>query len=790
MLASRAARNLKQSDGNPIYYSTFQLSADAKYLLLGTNAEKGWRHSVFADYWIYDTEDKTATKLAQSSSDHHIPNEIGGGKVALALWSPSGHSIAWVRDNDLYVTVDSTVEVRLTHDGSKNIINGISDWVYEEEVLSSHSALWFSPDSTHVAYLKFNETSVPEYHLELFETKGAGSYPKEVSVKYPKAGAHNPIVTLHIATPSSSNASSLDLPVVFDPLHNFGDDDRLIVEVNWVDENSRLLVRLTNRVQDTQRLFLVSLTTDQASGLPAWIGTLVREETTPDGAWINQLRPLHVIEPSSAVGRAEPSYVELAEDENGYTHIAYYAKVSANKPTSWLTTGPWEVTQISGIDFDRGIIYYISTQEGSTQRHLYSVHLDGSTPLKLTPPASARSVPPATTLVPVMPIFNATPGDLPAKPVGVEAFFSVSFSPKCKYYLLSYEGPDVPYSKIVKVQGAHGKPHPFSSFLTRNDKLRSTLSNLQLPPVKFFTITNEDGDEMNAKLIVPHNFDPSGKTKYPIMMKCYGGPNSQSVQQTFGIDIMYSFTALGVVSLIVDGRGTGLQGRAFRTIVSKSLGQYESLDQVAAAKYMATLPWVDKHRIGIWGWSYGGYLTAKVIETNSRVFSLGVSVAPVTDWHYYDSVYTERYMKTPAMNGAGYEQSSVDSMEGFRNADYLIIHGSGDDNVHWQNTAALVWKLTGAGIRNYRMQIYPDSDHSMNAGGAQTEIFKLLEDFVVDKFQLAKSARATALPKSKVDGSSGPAAPKSKRGLHLPLAHVEALPPFPKTHTEFLQQLF
>jgi dipeptidyl aminopeptidase/acylaminoacyl peptidase len=241
---------------------------------------------------------------------------------------------------------------------------------------------------------------------------------------------------------------------------------------------------------------------------------------------------------------------------------------------------------------------------------------------------------------------------------------------------------------------------------------------------------------MNAKLIYPPGFDDSGKTKYPVFMECYGGPNSQKAIQKYDIDIMNRLTLYGMIALIVDGRGTGFKGRKFRSAVTKQLGLYEAQDQIAAARWAASLPFVDPKRIGIWGWSYGGFLTSKVVEANSGVIALGIAVAPVTDWKYYDTCYTERYMKTPQENPEGYKKSSVHDMQGFQNTKYLLMHGTADDNVHFQNSAELVWKLTGAGVLNYTTFYFTDSDHSITANGARNVVYARIFQFLCREFQL------------------------------------------------------
>ncbi|KAJ3026633.1 hypothetical protein HDV00_011701, partial [Rhizophlyctis rosea] len=371
VLAEQA--DLVDANGNLLSPREVMVSYDGKYLLLETDYEKGWRHSFFANYWIFDVEKKTASPLTTSKPDKEIPEEIGNGKVALAVWSPKNHHVAWVRQNDLFVKMNAEIEVRITTDGSKDLINGITDWVYEgmcvvfglplspetssaslrrfpplecaEEVYGAHEALWFSPDGSRLAYLKFNETLVPEYRLQLYMHEKENQYPTDVGIKYPKAGAPNPTVTLHIATPSSPNANTRSIPVSFNSTLYFPDEDRLITEVVWISDNDKLLVRVMNRVQDVQRVFVVEYMAGANGTESRWEGRVVRDEANQDGGWFNKLQPITPIPPSPAIGRQNPSYIELMEDESGWTHLAYFADVGDKSPKTWLTRGEWEVTK-------------------------------------------------------------------------------------------------------------------------------------------------------------------------------------------------------------------------------------------------------------------------------------------------------------------------------------------------------------------------------------------------------------------------------------------------------------
>jgi dipeptidyl aminopeptidase len=413
--------------GKTLSFSTWSLSPDMSLILLATNVEGGWRHGSFADYFYFDVKAKTLFPLNQSKSDKVIPHEKGSGKISFASFAPTGHHVAWVRDNDLYMTIDGA-ELRVTTDGSKNIINGISDWVYEEEVLAEQKALWISPDGSAIAFAKFNDTYVKNYELQYYEKYGEDSYPTMIDVKYPKPGSPNPEAFLYIAKISADKKSTISTKIDFGSA-DFPGNDGIITEVTWVS-TTQVLLRLMNRVQDHQKLFLISQKED------TWIAKLIRDEPSPDGAWYNSLNPLYFVKPSSVMNRTSPSYIELT-DIGGYAHLSYFASVDASKPTRWITEGKWEVTQIKGFEPDTGMIYYSSTEFGPMQRHLYSIMMDGTNKVLMSKGDTIRQ----PLLVPQL-----------KESLGLASsagYYDAEFSPGCRYYILGYKGPDVP-NKVLK----------------------------------------------------------------------------------------------------------------------------------------------------------------------------------------------------------------------------------------------------------------------------------------------------------------------------------------------------
>ncbi|KAK9766567.1 Dipeptidyl peptidase 4 [Basidiobolus ranarum] len=666
-----------------IPYFEFSVSPDLQYIMFAVNGEKVWRHSYTASYLIYELNTGLVRSLTR-------PN----AKINLATWSPTGHSVAFVRENNVYVRLNLELEIQITFDGSAQVFNGIPDWIYEEEVYQSNRALWWSPDSTQIAFLRLDESEVPEYIFPMYHSDDNGDdpYVKEVSMRYPKPGFANPLVSVMLY-----NIYDNQPPTPFTPIApiSFGDgfspEDTLIVEVVWMTSTStHLMVRMMNRVQDKLRMFLVDVAKKTTS--------LVRTEDSDDGAWIETHQTLQFIPANKKYDLAESGYIDIVI-HNGYNHYAIFSPISSKEPLRYLTQGDWEVVEKpKAIDIQNGVMYYISTERGSVQRHLYSVTLDGKTKKLLTPGP-------------------------------VDATYDVSFSPSSQYYLLSYNGPDIPWQKVKKVADPD-----FAIDLEKNQKLKDKLDTYDLP-LRRYKRVKIGNNEFNALEIVPPDFQED--KRYNVLFNVYGGPGSQLVSQAFKLDFhtyLVSDTHIPTIVVIVDGRGTGYRGRKFRTCVSQNLGKLETQDQIDVARHWASLDYVNPENLAIWGWSFGGFVTSKAIESNSGLFKLGIAVAPVTNWKFYDSIYTERYMKTPLLNPDGYKSSTVKNMTGFHNAQFLLVHGTGDDNVHFQNSAYLVDELTRNSVHNYRVQFFTDSDHSITKNNAHREIYSLLLDTLNNTF--------------------------------------------------------
>ncbi|KAI9152395.1 Dipeptidyl peptidase 4 [Blastocladiella emersonii ATCC 22665] len=702
-------------DGSPIPINEdYAVSADRQYVLLSTRKEKHWRHSYTAEYLVYDVAQRRVFPLTTTGRQ---------ASVQVARWAPSGHNIAFVRDNDLYISVGWR-ETRLTFDGSAAVMNGVPDWVYEEEVLAANHAMYWSPTGDAVAWLRFNDSSVPIYTYPYYfdaAQRRDSPYPTHIPIRYPKPGYSNPSVSLHlysIAAQPPSRANPVP-PIRFPADLNLGNSpaDMIFADVTWVGPT--MLIKVMNRIQNAVKVVAIDAAVPGANRL---LVDIVREHKSPDG-WLeisHQLTPV----PADASGTAARGYLDLV-DVDGFTHLALFPTARAKAHVVLTRSDKWEVVAIKGVDTDRNVAYVLTTQQGSTLRSIAQVRLDGSDATAADGPALVDATLP--------------PG-----------FYAAQFSAQAKFYWVAYDGPSVPWQAVRKPTDP-----AFNKVLQDNAALNATAQRYALPTAQYTTIpvpaalesaagsANANAAapipatvDLNAAIFYPPGFNAS--ERYPVFMRVYGGPNSQLVQQKFDVDLhTYLSSAKRVVCVVVDGRGTGFRGRAFRNAVYRNLGDYESQDQVNAAKWLAAQPWVDASRIGIWGWSYGGYTTAKVVERNvdrDRVFAFGISVAPVTDWRFYDSVYTERYMSVPQDNAAGYRKAAVASMAGFKRTRFLLVHGTGDDNVHVQQSMALVRKLQTSQAHAYRLQVFPDSDHSMNFGNAYRELYALIDRFLSHVF--------------------------------------------------------
>ncbi|RDW71473.1 putative dipeptidyl-aminopeptidase B [Coleophoma cylindrospora] len=682
-----------------LYPNRVTPSKDLKKVLIATDYQSNWRHSFVAKYWVFDVASQMAEPLDPSSPD---------GNIQLASWSPQSDAVVFVRDNNLFLRkLASPTVTQITVDGGADLFYGVPDWVYEEEVFGGNSATWWAEDGKYLAFLRTNESAVPEYPIQYFVSRPSGetpapgeeNYPEVRQIKYPKAGAPNPTVDLLFYDVAKGDVFEVTATDGFAP------DDLLITEVIWAGSTGKALIRETNRESDILRVVLVDVLTRT--------GKTVRKTNVQklDGGWFEVSENTKYIPADPANGRPEDGYIDTVIHD-GYDHIGYFTPMSNPNPVM-LTSGNWEVVNApSAIDLKNNLVYFVATKESSLQRHVYSVKMDGTGMQALTDISS-------------------------------EGFHSVSFSSGAAYALLTYEGPNIPWQKVISTPSSKDS---YENIIEENAGLADMAKKHELPLMIYSTV-NVDGYELNVVERRPPHFNE--KKKYPVLFYLYGGPGSQSVDKTFGVTFQeYIAASLGYIVVTVDGRGTGFTGRKSRVIIRGNLGYYEAKDQIATAKIWAQKKYVDASRLAIWGWSYGGFMTLKTLEQDAgQTFSYGMAVAPVTDWRFYDSIYTERYMHTPQHNPDGYANSSISNVTALQqNVRFLIMHGVADDNVHMQNSLTLLDKLDLAGVENYDVHVFPDSDHGIYFHNANKIVYDKLNNWLINAFNGEWLRTSNAVP--------------------------------------------
>ncbi|WP_291285836.1 S9 family peptidase [Flavobacterium sp.] len=627
---------------------SYTFDASEKKILIACNTKQIFRHSFTADYFLYDINTKSLTKLFDF-------------QIQEPTFSPDGTKIAYAKENNLYVyDLASKKTTAVTTDGKKNaIINGITDWVYEEEFSFVRAFDW-SKDSKKLAYIRFDESAVPEFSMSIFQKD---LYPTIETFKYPKAGEKNSVVSLHIYDAVSNTGKKVDLG-------NY--NDFYIARLQWTNDNNVLSAQVLNRHQDNLDLLFVDGTTAAAK-------VVLNEK---DKAYVDVTDNLTFLKDNSFIWTSE---------KDGFNHIYVYDK--NGKLKNQVTKGNWEVTSYYGFDEKNKTVFYQSTENGSINRDIYRIALDGKNKVRLS------------------------------KNTGTS---SATFSPNFQFFINTFSSNLQPTTYTLN-EAKTGKE---IQVIENNKELSSKLAAYNLPAKEFFVLKTAKGNELNAWILKPKDFDPS--KKYPVFMYQYSGPGSQQVNNDWNNSDDYWFVSLtqqGYIVACVDGRGTGFKGADFKKVTQKELGKYEVEDQIDAAKVIGAYPYVDVTRIGIFGWSYGGFMASNCIFQGNDVFKMAIAVAPVTNWRFYDSVYTERYMQTPQENASGYDQNSpinhVDKLKG----KFLLIHGSADDNVHVQNSMQMMEALIQAN-KQFDSQIYPDKNHGIYGGKTRIQLYNKMTNFI------------------------------------------------------------
>lgn len=639
---------IPMGEENPIKFGSYSFSNDEQKILLATATESIYRHSSHSDYYVYDRKHEKLTLLS--------PN----GKQRLASFSPDGSKVAFVRDNNLFlVNLDSGSEVQITNDGlDRNIINGTTDWVYEEEFAITKGFQW-SPDGKNIAFMRFDESHVKEFWMVNY----GNLYPDHHKFKYPKAGEDNSIVSIHIYNVSTGKIIQVDT----------GEEtDIYLPRLQWTKDPSKLALQRLNRHQNHLEILLADANTGKTH--------LIYSEKNK--YYIDITNDLTFLN--------DKKHFLITSEQSGYNHI--YVCDLNGKQIRPVTSGNWDVTTFYGVDPDNGRVYYQASKVSPVNQEVYSVKINGRDEKRLTDLDASHS-----------------------------ARFSISFD----YFINNRQS--VEYPDYITINNKNGK---ILRVLETNHELKKVAQEYNFSPMELFSFTTNDNIELYGMMIKPPDFDPT--KKYPVFMYVYGGPGSQAVTNSWGRGQTGWFQMLaqmGIIVVSVDNRGTGTRGEEFKKMTYLQLGKYETIDQIEAAKYLSSLPYVDSARIGIFGWSYGGYLALLCMTKGSEYFSAGIAVAPVTSWRYYDNIYTERYMRTPQENPDGYDDNSPINFTDQLKGSLLLVHGTGDDNVHVENSMEMIDALVKSN-KQFDLMLYPNRDHGIYGGNTRLHLFQMMTDFI------------------------------------------------------------
>lgn len=638
--------------GKKVAIDDYALSADEQKILISTDVEPIYRRSSREENFVYDLTTQKFTQLSK------------GGKQLFATFSPDGSKIAFVRDNNLFMVELSTMtEKQITTDGKRNqLINGVCDWVYEEEFSFARAFQW-SPDSKKIAFYTFDETKVPEYNMQIWGTL----YPTDYRYKYPKAGEPNSTVAISVFHLVDGKTAKMDIG---------SETDMYIPRMRWTHDANLLSIQRLNRHQNRMEILHAEATTGKSE-------VIIKEESITYVDIDNFGDDVTYL--------ADGKSLIISSEKDGFKHLYLYDLTG--KLIRQITTGSWEVADFYGIDEKTNTLYFTSTEIASTERQLYSISIEGKSKTQL----SAQK--------------------------GIN---TANFSKDFKYYILQHSAANSP----LKVSLYKTETASLVKVLEDNAALKKRLEEFDLASKEFMTIKTSEGVELNAWMIKPTNFD--AKKKYPVLMFLYGGPGSQQVLNQFDSYNAFWYQHLaqkGYIVACVDNRGTGGKGAAFKKCTYLNLGKLEVKDQIDAAKYWGNLPYVDKTRIGIQGWSYGGYMSSNCLFQGADYFKTAIAVAPVTNWRFYDSIYTERFLRTPQENATGYDENSPVTYAKNLKGNFLLIHGTGDDNVHFQNSIALEEALIKAN-KQFQSFYYPNKNHGIYGGNTRLHLYTMMTNFL------------------------------------------------------------
>lgn len=626
----------------------YSFNADETKALISTKTEAIYRRSYSAVYYLIDLN----TNEVQPLDAEREPQ-------TLAEYSPDGKKVSYIFENNLYVKdIASGKVTQLTQDGETNkVINGTTDWVYEEEFAITKAYGW-SPDSKWISFLRFNESDVQEYTMKYFNEL----YPDLYTFKYPKAGEDNSKVTAHVIDVNGTNRMNINLG-----------EYEYIPRLQWSKTENKLVLQTLNRHQNELKYHLMTINDAKMETKAFYTETSKTYVEIDDN--------LLILEDGNTILRTS--------EQDGYNHI--YA-LTFDGESRAVTSGNWDVIDCYGIDA-KNVVYFSSAESGPLYQTIHKIKLDGSKKECISE---------------------------------MHGTSEADFSNGMKYFIKTYSTANT--APVYTLCNSKGKE---ITVMEDNKALMDKLAPYNLGKKEFVKFKGHE-TELNGWVIKPADFDPS--KKYPVYINIYGGPGSNTVSDSWGgFNLMYHqlLVQSGYIVVSVDPRGTMRRGEAFKKSTYLELGKLETEDFIAVAKELQTMPYVDPARIGIMGWSYGGFMTSLAMTKGADYFKMGIAVAPVTSWRYYDNIYTERFMRTPAENASGYDDNSpinhVEKLKG----NYLLIHGSGDDNVHYQNTMEMVNALVAAD-KDFDLFIYPNKNHGIFGGNTRNHLFRMMYKYTLE----------------------------------------------------------
>lgn len=604
-----------------------------------------------------------------------IQSLSSGEDQSYATFSPDGSKVAFTRKNNLYyVLLDENKEVAVTTNGKFNeLIHGSTDWVYEEEFSITKAFSW-SADSRRLAYISFDERAVKEYNLQLWPS--GDIYPNDYRFKYPKAGEQNSTVSVTIHNLSNSQNTPVDIGQ---------ESDIYIPRMEWTKDSELLSVIRMNRLQNQLEILHVNATSGKSQVI----------FTDKSDTYIN------IATADDLTYLADNKHFVISSEKSGFKHLYLYT--TAGMLVRQITSGNFPLTDFIGVKedvrrIDRSKVFYVSADPSPLDKAVFQIDITGKNKVTLSPARGTSSV---------------------------------DMSNDFQYFVLNYDNSTTPL-KVSLHQLNNSKPVRLKG-LESNEKLVNTIKEYGVPTKEFYTYKSADGQDLNAFMLKPIDFD--GNKKYPVLIFQYSGPGSQNVANTWGGGHNYHWhqmlTQLGYIVVVQDTRGTGYRGADFEKVTYKQLGKYETEDHIAGAKHLSTLSYVDAGRIGIWGWSYGGYISSLAMFKGADYFKMGIAVAPVSTWRFYDTIYTERYLQRPQDNASGYDDNSPLTHASKLNGKFLLVHGTGDDNVHFQNSIALQDELILHG-KQFQSFYYPNRTHGIGDYNARVHLYTMMTEFVLN----------------------------------------------------------